>query len=148
MPAKIDITGMVFNRLTVQKEAGRDRQGQILWECCCICGKTVYVRGRDLRSGNTKSCGCLDVEKAAKRIRKQTVDHSNPKAIKTKKLSASNTSGIRGVCPTKRGMWRAYIGYKGTQIFLGEFSKFEDAVKARRAGEEKYFKPVLEKLKA
>lgn len=143
MPAKIDLSGKTLGRLTVQKEAGRDRFGQVLWECRCECGQIINVRGRDLRSGNTKSCGCLDIEKAATRIRKQTVNHSNPAAIKTKKLSSANTSGVRGVCQTKKGRWRAYIGHKGQHIYLGEFPRFEDAVKARKAGEEKYFIPVL-----
>lgn len=58
MPAKIDLTGKVFHRLTVKKEAGRDRYGLAMWECECSCGATVVVRDRDLRTGNSKSCGC------------------------------------------------------------------------------------------
>lgn len=148
MPARIDISGKVFGRLTVRKDVGRDRFGQVLWECECVCGKKVIARGGDLRSGNTKSCGCWDIERAVATIRKQTINHSNPASIKTKKLSVANTSGVRGVCPTKRGTWRAYIGHKGQHIFLGEYSRFDDAVKARKRGEEKYFTPVLEELKA
>ena len=49
--------------------------------------------------------------------------------------------------PTKNGRWGAYIGYKGQYIFLGEFLKKGDAIEARRAGEEKYFKTVLEEVK-
>lgn len=148
MPAKIDLTGKTFNRLKVKKEAGRDRWGQILWECECSCGsrKKVIATGGDLRRGNTKSCGCLDSEKAASNIRKQTVGHSNPNAIKTKKISAKNTSGIRGVCPTKSGRWRAYIGHKGECIYLGEFLDKKDAEKARKEAEKKYYEPLLKKL--
>ena len=102
------------------------------------------MRGRDLRSGGTKSCGCLDLENAVERIKAQTVNHSNPAAIKTKKLSTHNTSGIRGVCPTKRGAWRAYIGHKGKQIYLGEYTDIKGAISARKAGEEKYQSPILE----
>lgn len=42
------------------------------------------------------------------------------------------------------GRWRAYIGHKGKQIFLGEFSSKEDAIRARKEGEKKYFTSVLE----
>lgn len=42
------------------------------------------------------------------------------------------------------GRWRAYIGHKGKQIFLGEFSSKEDAIRARKEGEKKYFNSVLE----
>ena len=135
MPAKIDMTGKKFHRLTVIREAGRDNSGQVLWECRCDCGNISIVRGRDLRSGVTKSCGCLDLEKSVDRIKKETVNRSNPSRIKSKKLSMLNTSGVKGVCPTKTGRWRAYIGHKGKQVFLGEYSQKEDAVQARAAEE-------------
>ena len=144
MPAKIDMTGKKFHRLTVIRETGRDNSGQVLWECRCDCGNTSIVRGRDLRSGGTKSCGCLDLEKAVDRIKKETVNHSNISKIKSQKLSVLNTSGVKGVCQTKTGRWRAYIGYKGKQVYLGEYSHKEDAVRARRTGEKIYFKKVLE----
>ena len=102
------------------------------------------MRGRDLRNGNTKSCGCRNLEKVIKRIQKQTVNHSNPASLSSTKLSKKNTSGVRGVCPTKRGMWRATVGYKGKQIYLGEYVKKEEAIAARKKGEELYVKPVLE----
>ena len=123
MPAKVDIKGKKYGRLTVVKDAGRDRFGQIIWECLCECGNTCTVKGADLRSGNTKSCGCYNAEKYTERIKHQTVNHSNPASIQSKKLSSANTSGIRGICPTKNGRWRAYIGHKGQQVFLGEFTK-------------------------
>jgi hypothetical protein len=144
MPAKIDMTGKKFHRLTVIQEAGRDNSGQVLWECRCDCGNTSIVRGRDLRSGGTKSCGCLDLEKAVERIKKETVNHSNISRIKSQKLSVLNTSGIKGVCPTKTGRWRAYIGHKGKQVYLGEYSQKGDAVRARKNGEKIYFGKVLE----
>ena len=31
----------------------------VIWECLCGCGKTVEVTTAHLRSGTTKSCGCL-----------------------------------------------------------------------------------------
>ena len=108
-------------------------------------GKKVIVTGNDLRRNNTKSCGCLNKEKYTERIKKQTVNHSNISSIKSKKISKKNTSGVRGVCPTKRGRWRAYIGHKGKNVFLGEFSKKEDAIAARRKAEEQFFIPILKK---
>lgn len=57
---KIDLSGLVFGNLTVLAEAGRYRsQGEITWSCSCKCGAAVVVRGNNLRSGITKSCGCL-----------------------------------------------------------------------------------------
>lgn len=144
MPAKIELIDKQFNRLTVLSECGKGTYGQITYTCRCECGNIVEgIRGRDLRSGNTKSCGCLNKEKYVERIKKNTVNHSNISYIKSKKLSVRNTTGVRGVCPTKRGLYRATIGYKGQQIYLGEFSKLEDAVKSRKDAEKIYFDSVL-----
>lgn len=61
---KKDLTGMVFGRLTVIKQAedkiysngSKDSQ----WLCKCSCGsKPFLVSGGSLKSGNTKSCGCI-----------------------------------------------------------------------------------------
>lgn len=49
-------------------------------------------------------------------------------------------SGRIGVVPTKNGeKWVAQIGYNGNNIRLGTFENKEDAIKARRQAEEKYF---------
>lgn len=63
MSTKIDLTGGRFGRLRVIGEAGRKRK-EVLWECVCDCGNTVFVPGYSLRKGHTKSCGCLVSEKA------------------------------------------------------------------------------------
>ena len=53
-----DLTGQRFGRLTVMKRVGTaDRKA--IWRCHCDCGKKTNVRSSDLKSGNTKSCGCL-----------------------------------------------------------------------------------------
>lgn len=52
----------------------------------------------------------------------------------------NNTSGYKGVCWYKRYLkWYAYIRHNDEQIYLGYFNKKEDAVKARKAAEKKYF---------
>jgi hypothetical protein len=52
-----DETGNRYGRLTV---LGFDetRKGQPFFICRCACGQEVSVRGANLRSGNTTSCGC------------------------------------------------------------------------------------------
>lgn len=56
-----DITGKRFGRLIVSKKAGRTKRG-VSWLCKCDCGNEKVVCGADLRSGKTKSCGCLSDE--------------------------------------------------------------------------------------
>lgn len=62
---KEDLTGKVFGRLTVIKYS-ESRKGSRYWECLCDCGNIVYVPTKSLKSGNTKSCGCLHSETTIK----------------------------------------------------------------------------------
>ncbi|GHU70004.1 hypothetical protein FACS1894184_14840 [Clostridia bacterium] len=56
----IDMIGKVYNRLTVVEQAGKSRCGDNMYVCICECGRKTTIRGADLRSGHTKSCGhCL-----------------------------------------------------------------------------------------
>lgn len=71
MAEKIDMTGRVIGRLLVIEECGRNARGEVLWRCRCLgktgddCGNEVIVRGGDLRSGHTTSCGCYHRERTA-----------------------------------------------------------------------------------
>lgn len=56
---KINLTGQKFGRLTVLRDTGNRKDSKVIWECECSCGKKVYVTSVALRSGNTRSCGCL-----------------------------------------------------------------------------------------
>jgi hypothetical protein len=50
-----DITNQIFGRLT----ALHHLTGTQRWMCICACGRHIQVYGFNLRSGCTKSCGCL-----------------------------------------------------------------------------------------
>jgi hypothetical protein len=53
-----DEIGKKYGKLTVISKY--DRQNRIIrWLCKCDCGNECIVSGVSLRSGNTKSCGCL-----------------------------------------------------------------------------------------
>lgn len=64
----IDLTGQRFERLTVIERVENDKKRQSQWKCKCDCGNESIVRGIDLKSGNTKSCGCLVREKRAESL--------------------------------------------------------------------------------
>ena len=61
-----DLSGLRFSRLTVIRFIERNQQPngtrRYFWECQCECGKTCNVQASHLKSGNTKSCGCLHIE--------------------------------------------------------------------------------------
>jgi hypothetical protein len=62
MPRRIDISGKRFGRIVVDSYSHTDSNRCAVWNCVCDCGKQIKVRGHDLRTGNTKSCGCLKSE--------------------------------------------------------------------------------------
>lgn len=60
--------------------------------------------------------------------------------IATQKLKENNTSGFIGVCWRKNeNRWKSYISVNGKQIHLGYFKNKEDAIEARKQGENKYY---------
>jgi hypothetical protein len=62
MSVVVDLTGQKFFRLTVIEHAGRNKHKRSLWNCLCYCGATKVIDGTKLKSGNTRSCGCLNME--------------------------------------------------------------------------------------
>jgi len=54
----IDLTGQKFGLLKATSVHSR-KNGKIKWNCTCDCGKLATVVGSKLKSGRTKSCGCL-----------------------------------------------------------------------------------------
>lgn len=66
MGRAIDISGKRFGRLLVLNRQGV-KSAQIAWLCICCCGNRLVVPGRDIRSGHTRSCGCLRRETSASR---------------------------------------------------------------------------------
>lgn len=58
----IDVTGLKFGRLTVLERVDNYKTSA-RWKCICDCGNIRLVVARCLRSGHTKSCGCLNSEK-------------------------------------------------------------------------------------
>ena len=71
----VDITGQKFGRLTALERVGTDSTHKAVWKCRCDCGNIVEVPGGNLRSGNTKSCGCLHGEITAERNKKIMTTH-------------------------------------------------------------------------
>ena len=62
----VNLTGQRFGRLTVMGRTD-NKKGRTMWICKCDCGKETEVSGSDLRTGGTKSCGCLRIEMIVER---------------------------------------------------------------------------------
>ncbi len=55
---RLDLTNKKYGYLTCISCEGTDSKGRLLWKAECDCGAEIIKRGRDIVSGNTKSCGC------------------------------------------------------------------------------------------
>lgn len=75
----VDLTGQRFGKLTVLERA-EDRVTKsgkklVAWLCKCDCGKKCVIKSTNLKSGNTRSCGCI-----ARKIRRTKRDTPNKNA--------------------------------------------------------------------
>ncbi len=59
---RIDLAGQRFGRLEVLKYSHTDKGKKAHWYVKCDCRNERVVRCGSLRSGKTKSCGCLNKE--------------------------------------------------------------------------------------
>jgi hypothetical protein len=63
MPAFDDLTGRVFDRLTVLRRATDHVKPSgiyvVTYDCACACGNKLTVAGHRLRERKTRSFGCI-----------------------------------------------------------------------------------------
>ena len=77
----MDLTGHRYGQLTVLAFSGRDAKGATLWNCVCDCGAPTTCRTRDMRSGNTTSCGCVGVRRRAQAAAAANTTHGMSASI-------------------------------------------------------------------
>lgn len=151
-PPLENLIGKTFGRLTVKECVGRERKTLTnskitvtYWKCKCVCGNTVIVKQSELQSGDTKSCGCLQKDRAREALK--LLDHTSAAIIERtcKGPRSSNKSGYTGVYYDKRtGKWMAYINFKKKRYWLGRYEAIEDAVKIRKEAEKRLFGEFLD----
>lgn len=74
MGYKIDLTDKRFGRLTVINFSF-NKSRKSYWKCKCDCGNIKIVEEYKLKSGHTKSCGCLSKENL-KKLMKNSIKHN------------------------------------------------------------------------
>jgi hypothetical protein len=102
--------GNKYGRLTVIERAENTPRGEAQWLCKCDCGNTGIFLGTNLRRGNTKSCGCLQREKA--RESKLIDEVGNRYGRLTVIERAENT-------PDRKAQWLCKCDCGNTGIFQG-----------------------------
>ena len=144
-PNFIDLTGKVFGNLTVIKKI---QNKPVKWLCKCSCGNTTIVLTTNLTHHKSTSCNlCANKSRTDKmhhNLKKFSIRCTNIKLISNRKLAKNNKSGINGVFfRPKLNKWEAKLGISNTLISLGKFDTKEEAIKARKEAEKKYFLPII-----
>ena len=128
-----------------------DRPGRMsdYWLCQCDCGKQCICRKENLRSGVTRSCGCLQEAQRKVNMKKAIhfMDGTCVERIACRKTFSNNISGHRGVYRRENNRWRASIGFQGKSYNLGSFATYEEAVQARLDAEKRLYDPFLAKYR-
>ena len=57
-----DLSGKIFGRWTVLRQATNGKSGDVRWLCQCSCGTERIVFGNSLKCGRSTSCGCYSSE--------------------------------------------------------------------------------------
>jgi hypothetical protein len=119
--ARINL-GQRFGRLKVLKTfLDRAQQSRTMCICLCDCGNMLTVEAHNLRRGATRSCGCLQVDKARQNIAKRNVTHGLSKTLeygiwnsmiqrcKNPNVVTWKNYGGRGITVCVR--WRRFVNF-------------------------------------
>jgi hypothetical protein len=124
MSKLIDLTGQRFGRWTVLGRANHnDAHNKPLWLCRCECDTVRLVTGSNLRTGLSKSCGCLKSERA----RAVNFKHGHRRAARNGKVSRAYVCWQNMLTRCRNPAGTSYSNYGGRGITVCErWHKFEN----------------------
>ncbi|HEA21193.1 hypothetical protein LCGC14_2536770 [marine sediment metagenome] len=138
--------GRRFGRLLALRDMGRNKNGSVLWECLCNCGSIITTTTSQLRSGHTKSCGCLNRDKIIEYNKSEK--HKKRTAIKNKNrkwtMESRQKSSMSKLNQTKEG-WSGFATptykriYKWLKCVVGWYDdvKERDSYTCQSCGDDK-----------
>ena len=138
-----DYIGKRFNHLTLIKNLNKlDKNNSKLALFKCDCGNIKELVFTQVLSGEVTSCTCKNKGKnsnlALESVKDKKIEFYQNKTQKNNKTGHTGISCING-------KYRVRIQVNHKSKHLGYFDNLQDAIKARKDAEEKYFKPLLEK---
>jgi hypothetical protein len=119
-----DLKGQRFGRLVVQGRAGSTSHGNATWQCLCDCGTPSEVAGQKLKSGHTRSCGCLVKEKVAGFGLTSKLTHGHS-ANRQHTRAYSTWHAMLQRCQNEKSKVFEYYGGRGISV-CERWHRFED----------------------
>lgn len=105
-----NLTGCVFNRLTVLGFAGRKSRKRY-WFCRCECGSVTRLAAGDLKEGRTLSCGCYSRERSTTHGKRHTPEYEA-------------YCGAKKRCQNQNDKSYQYYGGRGILFLFESFDEF------------------------
>lgn len=146
-----DLTGQKIGKLTVlgrsDQYGPRGKRRAQLWQCRCECGAITYKATDTLTNPDISMCQECAARYSIAQARANLgfVYGTQLTKIRNRKEDSENLSGVRGVyLDRKTGRYRARLKFRGQSFYLGSYSTLDEAVKARRRGEEEIYDKFLE----
>lgn len=99
------LIGNSFGRLIVL-EKGNKKNGHRYWICKCECGNKKEISHGALKSGNTKSCGCIRKEVATKASATLNLKAKPRKDITSKRFGSLVAVAINGKSKNGKNVWK------------------------------------------
>ena len=109
------LTGQTFGRLTILKSNGTNKHGKKTWLCKCLCGNEITTTTGGLKSGKTKSCGCLRSEQSKQANTTHGMSNSSEFRI---------WYGIKDRCNRPANTSYRNYGKRGIRCFWNTFDEF------------------------
>lgn len=138
-----DLTGQRFGRLVAEQRVRNGERGSSFWKCRCDCGRSCEASSGNLKSGQTKSCGCLQAEvrrnawTKAREARMALYIEGTDVCQMKQKPRRNNTSGVVGVTYDRSvGVWKASMEFRKKRYYLGASKEMGEVVGLRKETEQ------------
>lgn len=150
----IDLIGQRFGNAVVIERVGTKVRGikakikTPLWKCLCDCGNVFYATSAELRTGDTKSCGCLSIKLLKERSTTHGDGHSGSayyrlyriwghmiERCENHKCPSYNNYGGRGIYICDE--WHNYLQFKEWSLNHG----YQDTLTIDRIDNNDGYKP-------
>ena len=124
-----NIKGQQFGNLFVLEYAGLSKNKRSQWLCKCVCGNNKIVITNSLKTGNTKSCGCIKDELDKNRFKTHGETKSKFYRIwQSMKDRCDNKRHMYFYCYGGRGItydpsWCEFLKFKRDMVIKYKFAK-------------------------